>query len=295
MVTIAFSDGVGALWSEFEDEVWIIPADRAKEQYKVPLLSLALAIFAAVKPLRREDGFVSFPATSRAGRSATWPALVDQGAKVTVVAREKAALAAVEQRLGVAVIAADVTDQEAARRILADVRPEVLVLNAGAPPHMGRLDQLSWADFTAPWETDVKGGLYWMQAALNLPLAPGARVLVGSSGAALQGSPLAGGYAGARRMLWLMARDANGVAEQKRLGIRFQAIVPQQMIGGPGSATRGPAPTFGRWASSPRRSWPGSARRFAAWLGRSRAPCHVPRIRSKAAWQASGRAGAPSR
>ena len=36
-------------------------------------------------------------------------ALVDQGAKVTVVAREKAALAAVEQRLGLAVIAADVT------------------------------------------------------------------------------------------------------------------------------------------------------------------------------------------
>jgi len=33
-------------------------------------------------------------------------ALVDRGAKVTVVAREQAALAAVEQRLGVAVIPA---------------------------------------------------------------------------------------------------------------------------------------------------------------------------------------------
>ena len=96
------------------------------------------------------------PATRRPSWNAR-RALVDQGAKVTVVAREKAALAAVEQRLGVAVIAADVTDQEAARRILADVRPEVLVLNAGTPPRMGRLDQLGWADFTAPWETDVKG------------------------------------------------------------------------------------------------------------------------------------------
>ena len=82
-----------------------------------------------------------------------------------------------EQRHGVAVIAADVTDQEAARRILADVRSEVLVLNAGTPPRMGRLDQLGWADFTAPWETDVKGGLYWMQAALNLPLAPVRRLV----------------------------------------------------------------------------------------------------------------------
>ena len=104
-------------------------------------------------------------------------ALVDQGAKVTVVARDQAALAAVEQRLGIAVIPADITDEGAAQRILADVRPEVLALDAGAKPRMGRLDQLSWSAFTASWETDVKAGLYWMQAALNLPLAPGARVL----------------------------------------------------------------------------------------------------------------------
>jgi NAD(P)-dependent dehydrogenase (short-subunit alcohol dehydrogenase family) len=161
-------------------------------------------------------------------------ALVDHGAKVTVVARDPAALAAVAQRLGVAVIPADVTDQAAAQRILAEIRPEILVLNAGARPRMGRLDQLSWADFTAPWETDVKAGLYWMQAVLNLPLAPGARVLVGSSGAAQQGSPMSGGYAGAKRMLWFMAKYANGVAEQNRLGIRFQAIVPMQIIGGTG-------------------------------------------------------------
>jgi len=166
-------------------------------------------------------------------------ALVDQGGTVTVVARDKAALAEVQKRLGVAVISADVTDEGAAQRILAGVRPEVLVLNAGTPPRMGRLDQLSWTDFTAPWETDVKGGLYWIQAALNLPLAPGARVLVGSSGAAQQGSPLSGGYAGAKRMLWFMAKYANGVAEQKGLGIRFQAIVPLQMIGGTGVGDAG--------------------------------------------------------
>jgi len=161
-------------------------------------------------------------------------ALVDQGARVTVVARDEDALAAVQKRLGVAVISADVTDEGAAQRILAGVRPEVLVLNAGATPRMGPVDQLTWADFTAPWETDVKAGLHWMQAVLNLPLAPGARVLVGSSGAAQQGSPLSGGYAGAKRMLWMMAKYANGVAKQKGLGIRFQAIVPLQIVGGTG-------------------------------------------------------------
>jgi NAD(P)-dependent dehydrogenase (short-subunit alcohol dehydrogenase family) len=168
-------------------------------------------------------------------------ALVEQGAKVTVVARDEAALAAVAQRLRVAAVRADVTDDRAAHRILAEVRPDILVLNAGAKPRMGRLDQLSWADFTATWDTDVKAGLYWLQAALNLPLKPGSRVLVGSSGAAVNGSPLSGGYAGAKHMLWFMARYANGVAKQKGLDIRFQAIVPLQIIGGTGVGDAGAA------------------------------------------------------
>jgi NAD(P)-dependent dehydrogenase (short-subunit alcohol dehydrogenase family) len=161
-------------------------------------------------------------------------ALVAHGAKVTVVARDADALKSVRARLGVATVAADVTDETAAHHILAEVHPDILVLNAGATPRVGRLDQLSWADFNATWETDVKAGLYWMQAALNLPLKPGSRVLVGSSGAARNGSPLSGGYAGAKHMLCFMAKYANGVAEQKGLGIRFQAILPLQIIGGTG-------------------------------------------------------------
>ena len=166
-------------------------------------------------------------------------ALVAHGAKVTVVARDADALAAVHTRLGVATISADVTDETAARRILGEVRPDILALNAGAKPLMGRLDQISWADFSATWETDVKGGLYWLQAALNVPLGPGSRVLVGSRGAAHNGSPLSGGYAGAKRMLWFMASYANGVSKQKGLGIRFQAIVPMQIIGGTGVGDAG--------------------------------------------------------
>lgn len=166
-------------------------------------------------------------------------ALVARGASVTVVARDVGALAAAREQFGVAVVAADITDEAAAHRILGEVEPDILVLNAGATPPMGRLDQLSWEDFSATWNTDVKGGLYWMQAALKTPLNPGSRVLVGSSGAAQNGSPLSGGYAGAKRMLWLMARYANGVSAQKNLGIRFQAIVPQQIIGGTGVGDAG--------------------------------------------------------
>lgn len=161
-------------------------------------------------------------------------ALVAHGANVTVVARGVEALKAVGARLGVATISADVTDKAAAHRILDEVRPDVLVLNAGATPRMGRLDQLSWEDFSVVWETDVKAGLYWVQAALNLPLKPGSRILVGSSGAAVTGSQMSGGYGGSKRMLWFMAKYANGVSQEKDLGLRFQAIVPRQMILGTG-------------------------------------------------------------
>lgn len=161
-------------------------------------------------------------------------ALVDHGARVTVVARGVQALDAVAARLGVAAIAADVTDEAAAHRIVGDLSPDILVLNAGATPPMGRLDQLSWKEFSVAWETDVKAGLYWLQAALNLPLKPGSRVLVGSSGAAVAGSQMSGGYGGAKRMLWFMANYANGVSQDKKLGIRFQAIVPRMMILGTG-------------------------------------------------------------
>lgn len=45
---------------------------------------------------------------------------------------------------------------------------------------------------------------------------------------------MSGGYGGAKRMLWLMAKYANGISQEKGLGIRFQAIVPQQIILGTG-------------------------------------------------------------
>ena len=85
-------------------------------------------------------------------------ALVAHGARVTVVARDTDALDSVRNRLGVATISADVTDETAAHRILGEVRPDILALNAGTKPPMGRLDQMTWADFTAPGNTMSKRG-----------------------------------------------------------------------------------------------------------------------------------------
>jgi NAD(P)-dependent dehydrogenase (short-subunit alcohol dehydrogenase family) len=178
-------------------------------------------------------------------------ALVEQGARVTVVARGAEALDAVRTRLGVATIAADVTDQAAAHRILGELRPDILVLNAGATPRMGRLDQISWADFSVVWETDVRAGFYWLQAALTVPLKPGSRVLVSSSGAAVGGSQMSGGYAGSKRMLWFMAKYANGVSDEQKLGIRFQTIVPRQMILGTGTGDAAAGAYAGAMGISP--------------------------------------------
>jgi NAD(P)-dependent dehydrogenase (short-subunit alcohol dehydrogenase family) len=158
-------------------------------------------------------------------------ALLERKAQVTVVARDAARLADVAKRLGVSVVSGDVADEQLAKSVLADVRPSLLVLNAGAKPGLGLIHEQSWESFSRTWDSDVKAGFHWVQAALRLPLPRGSRVLLGSSGAAIAGSPLSGGYAGAKRMLWLMAQYANLSAKELDLGITFQAIVPQQMIG----------------------------------------------------------------
>jgi NAD(P)-dependent dehydrogenase (short-subunit alcohol dehydrogenase family) len=158
-------------------------------------------------------------------------ALVAQKAQVTVVARDPERLAEISTRLGVKTVRGDVTDEKLARSVLSEIRPSVLVLNAGATPPMGSLHELSWENFNRAWEIDVKAGFHWLQETLRLPLPRGSRVIIASSGAALNGSPLSGSYAGAKRMLWLMALYANDVARKLELGIHFQAILPQQIIG----------------------------------------------------------------
>jgi len=157
--------------------------------------------------------------------------LVARGARVTVVGRDVESLNEVSSRLGVDVIRGDVADEALARSAIGEVRPTLLLLNAGASPGLGPLHEQTWEGFSRSWNNDVKAGFHWLQQALRLPLAKGSRVLLSSSGAAVNGSPLSGGYAGAKRMLWLMAQYASGVSKELELGITVQALVPRQIIG----------------------------------------------------------------
>jgi NAD(P)-dependent dehydrogenase (short-subunit alcohol dehydrogenase family) len=158
-------------------------------------------------------------------------ALLAHHADVTVLARDSARLTELKNQLGVSIIPADAADPMVAESVLREVRPSVLVLNAGATPTMAPLHEQTWESFSKNWNTDVQAAFHWIQAALRIPLQQGSRVLISSSGAAIEGSPLSGGYAGAKRMIWMMAGYANGVAIDLKLGIRFQALLVRQIVG----------------------------------------------------------------
>ena len=93
-------------------------------------------------------------------------ALVAHGARVTVVARDADALESVRARLGVATISADVTDETAAHRILAEVRPDILALNAGAKPRMGRSGPVSGRRFAEVRHRPQKAAIFTAIAGL---------------------------------------------------------------------------------------------------------------------------------
>jgi NAD(P)-dependent dehydrogenase (short-subunit alcohol dehydrogenase family) len=157
-------------------------------------------------------------------------AVLARGAEVTAIGRDAASLAEVE-RLGARVRQGDATDATLMDAVVNEVRPAALILNAGTTPHMGPLDEQTWESYNTIWDTDVKAGLHGIQAALKAPLPDGSRVLIAASGAAMVGAPLSGSYAAAKRALWFMAQDANTIVGERGLAIRFQVLVPMQMVG----------------------------------------------------------------
>jgi NAD(P)-dependent dehydrogenase (short-subunit alcohol dehydrogenase family) len=156
-------------------------------------------------------------------------AMHDAGARVHAIARDASALATLraESGDGVAVTAADAADPVVAGRLLEALRPDVLVLNAGATPLTRPLHQHTWESFSRNWEVDVKIAFHWLREALLLPLAPSSAVVVFSSGAALRGSPLSGGYAGAKATVRFIAQYAAEEAGRLDLGIRITTLLPQ--------------------------------------------------------------------
>ncbi len=155
-------------------------------------------------------------------------ALTGPGRHVVGVGRDREQLAAVREELGdrFEPVVGDVTDAVLPARLLDEYQPGLLVLNAGAVPLLRPLQQHSWESFSRPWETDVRQAFAWSREALNAPLAEGSTVIALSSRAALAGSPLSGGYAGAKATVRFIAAYAAQESERAKLGIRFLSILP---------------------------------------------------------------------
>src|SRR3989440_4893710 len=134
-------------------------------------------------------------------------AFAEAGAPVVAVARTGPALAELATTsANIRTEVADAADATVAWSLLDQYEPEVLILVAGANPVMRPLQYQTWETFSINWHTDVKIAFTWLREALLKPLPPGSRVVVVSSGAAINGSPASGGYAGSKatqRFIWV--------------------------------------------------------------------------------------------
>jgi NAD(P)-dependent dehydrogenase (short-subunit alcohol dehydrogenase family) len=164
-------------------------------------------------------------------------ALVAAGTGVVGIARDEQALHAVRDELGdgFTFVAADATGEALAQDVIREHRPGLLVLNAGAAPHMAPVHEQTWETFSRNWHADTRHAFTWTGAALRAPLAPGSVVVGMSSGAALAGSPLSGGYASAKAAIRYIRGYAADESERAGLGIRFVSLLPQLTPTGIGS------------------------------------------------------------
>ena len=157
-------------------------------------------------------------------------AAIGNGARVLAVGRQEQRLAQLAREVqGAEVLALDATEESAPFRAFDVLRPDVLVVTAGAFPPVAPLHEQSWREFAVNWEVDVKIAFHFSKAALTRPLPEGSSVILLSSGAALAGSPISGGYAGAKRTQMFIANYAQKESDRLKLGLRFTALAPRMM------------------------------------------------------------------
>ena len=169
------------------------------------------------------------------GRSIAEAAL-DEGATVLAVARGEQALAQFAREApGVKTLAVDAAADSTPDEVFAALEPDVLVIAAGALAPAAPVHELSWEAFSVNWETDVKASFLFCKAALRLPLKPGSRVVLISSGAAFSGGPpFCGGYAGAKRMQIILAGYCQKESDRLGLDLRFVDLSPMRIMPGTG-------------------------------------------------------------
>ncbi len=157
-------------------------------------------------------------------------AAINNGARVLAVARQDIPLQQLAREVpGVEILSLDATDDDAPNKVFDLLRPNILVVGAGSFPPAAPLHKQTWQEFKVNWETDVKIAFNFCKMALLRPLPAGASVVLISSGAALAGSPISGGYAGAKRTQIFIADYSQKESDRLELGLRFTALAPRMI------------------------------------------------------------------
>jgi NAD(P)-dependent dehydrogenase (short-subunit alcohol dehydrogenase family) len=165
---------------------------------------------------------------------ATVEALLAQGAKVRVVSRSADKLEKLkgEAKGPVEIVQGDITDKAVVERALGEHTPDLLVLSAGQRTSHAPVVEHTWESYSAHWNNEVKSTFFFGQEVIRRPLRPGSTVVILSSGAAFGGSPMSGGYGGAKWTQRILAMHLQALSDERKLGIRFVALIPKQMIAG---------------------------------------------------------------
>ena len=158
-----------------------------------------------------------------------------EGAAVAIVARSGDGLASVAERIAAdggtcSVIMADVTDEDAATRIVDAAIDalggiDVLVNNAGGNSFTAPLQRMRLAGWRKTMELNVDSTVRLLQAALPALAASGHGSIINvASVAGLRGAPMMSHYGAAKAALLSLTRSL--AVEVAPLGIRVNALVP---------------------------------------------------------------------
>ncbi len=158
--------------------------------------------------------------------------LADAGTDVTAVARTASDLGKLKaENTAIEIVVGDGSN-DIANGLVADIQPDLLLLAGGITPRMGSFFDQDWESFSAAWNGDTKSTFEFLKAAVTTPMAQDSVIVTFAGGAAINGSWLSGGYAGAKRMQHFLTNYASKESDRRKLGLRCFTVYPLQHIVG---------------------------------------------------------------
>ena len=140
---------------------------------------------------------------------------------------------------GLTVLACDAASPDAPEKVFAVQKPQILILCGGGIPPCLPLPEMGWEDFSANWNADTRMSFNFVKSALKERLPDAAVIVTMTSGAMLNGSPISGGYAGAKKMLQFLSGYAQREAQRAGRNLRFITLAPGRMMPGTDVGTAG--------------------------------------------------------